>query len=154
MDGIEPAETETKTVSRNVGPPAEHTLNVRVTYRDTDQMGYVYYANYLVYFEMGRTELLRSLGRSYRECEEDGIFLPVVEATCRYHASGRYDDVIEIKTRVARWTRAALDFEYECRRASDHTLLATGTTRHVFTNKDGRIARVGHRILGEAGSQP
>ena len=133
--------------SRNIGPLAENTLSLRVTYRDTDQMGYVYYANYLVYFEMARTELLRALGRSYRECEADGIFLPVVEAACRYFASAHYDDLLHVRARVTRWTRAALDFEYEVRRSGEPDLLATGVTRHVFTNREGRIARAGDRVL-------
>ncbi|NQU42080.1 acyl-CoA thioesterase [bacterium] len=122
-------------------------MQIRVTYRDTDQMGYVYYANYLVYFEMARTELLRNLGSTYRECEEKGVFLPVIEASCRYHAPARYDDLIEIRAKVTRWTRAALDFDYECRRTSDRTLLAAGTTRHAFTSKEGRIIRAGDKIL-------
>jgi acyl-CoA thioester hydrolase len=136
-----------KAAGQNVGPLAEGTMHIRVTYRDTDQMGFVYYSNYLVYFEMGRTELLRSLGRTYRACEEMGIFLPVLEATCKYHSSARYDDLIEIKTCVLRWTKAALDFSYECRRAEDGTLLATGVTRHAFTNREGRIVRLGGKIL-------
>ena len=136
-----------KPAARNVGPLAEGTILVRVTYRDTDQMGFVYYSNYFVYFVMGRTELLRSLGRTYRACEEAGIFLPVLEASCQYHFSARYDDLIEIKTSVARWTKAALDFSYECRRAGDGALLATGVTRHAFTNRDGKITRMGGRIL-------
>ena len=131
----------------NVGPLAEDTMQVRVTYRDTDQMGFVYYSNYLVYFEMGRTELLRRLGRTYRECEKQGIFLPVLEASCRYRIPARYDDLIEIRTRVTRWTRAALDFEYECRRVDDGTVLATGITRHAFTDADGHVVRAGDRIL-------
>ena len=133
--------------ARNVGPRAEGTIQVRVSYRDTDQMGFVYYANYFVYFEMGRTELLRSLGRTYRACEESGIFLPVLETSCKYHASARYDDLITVTTRVERWTKAALDFSYECRRAQDGVLLATGVTRHAFTNREGRIIRIGDRIL-------
>lgn len=131
-----------------VSPPiTESRTTIRVTYRDTDQMGFVYYANYFVYFESGRTELLRRLGRNYRDLERDGIFLPVLEATCKYTASARYDDLLEVTTRVARWTRAAIDFEYECRRAEGGALLVTGTTRHAFTNRDGKIVRVGHTIL-------
>lgn len=144
--------TAASPASRNIGPLAENTLSVRVTYRDTDQMGYVYYANYLVYFEMARTELLRALGRSYRECEADGIYLPVVEASCRYFASAHYDDLLEIRTRVTRWTRAALDFEYEVRRPGEAQPLVTGITRHVFTNREGRIVRAGDRVLPAAAS--
>ena len=138
---------------RNVGPLAEGATEIRVSYRDTDQMGFVYYANYLVYFEIARTDLLRALGRTYRECEENGIFLPVLEAACRYHASARYDDLVEVRTGVTRWTRAALDFAYECRRVgSDGALLATGTTRHAFTDRQGRVIRAGDRILPRDGA--
>jgi acyl-CoA thioester hydrolase len=133
--------------SRNIGPLVEDTTSVRVTYRDTDQMGFVYYANYLVYFEMARTELMRTLGRPYRECEAEGIFLPVVEASCRYFVSARYDDLLEIRTRVSRWTRAVIDFDYEVRRSGETQLLATGVTRHVFTNREGRIVRTGERVF-------
>ena len=77
-----------KRATRNVGPLTEGVLQLRVSYRDTDQMGFVYYANFLVYFEMARTDLLRSMGRTYRECEEAGIFLPVLEATCQYQTPG------------------------------------------------------------------
>jgi len=133
--------------TRDIGPLAEDVLRVRVSYRDTDQMGYVYYANYLVYFEMARTELLRNLGRSYRECEDEGVFLPVLEAQCEYNAPAFYDDLLEIHVRVTRWTRAAIDFEYSCCRQGDDAILVTGRTRHVFTNREGRIVREGHRIL-------
>lgn len=136
----------TKKQRGNVGPLAETEMTLRVSYRDTDQMGHVYYANYLVYFEMARTDLLRQLGRTYRECEERGIFLPVSRAECHYKAPALYDDLLRITTRVVRWTRVAIDFEYECRR-EDGALLATGTTCHVLTDRDGRIIRAGDRIL-------
>ena len=137
QDGEETSGAHEK--DHNVGPLAESRTRIRVTYRDTDQMGFVYYANYLVYFETGRTELLRDLGRSYKDLEQAGVFLPVLECTCRYHGPARYDDVVEVATRVVRWTRAALDFAYECRRADDGSLLATGTTRHVF-----RVPKIMH----------
>ncbi len=130
------------------GPLTQATLQFRVTYRDTDQMGVVYYANYLVYFEMARTNLLRELGRSYRVCEEAGIFLPVLEVQCKYHSPAHYDDLLGMTARVTRWTRAALDFEYECRRIEDGVLIVTGTSRHAFTNREGRVIRAGDRILG------
>jgi acyl-CoA thioester hydrolase len=132
---------------RNVGPLAQGTMETRVTYRDTDQMGFVYYANYLVYFEMARTELLRELGSTYDACEKAGVFLPVLQATCQYKTPALYDDLLTLKTRVTRWTRVALDFEYEVRRKSDDTLLATGTTRHAFIDKDGKIIRAGDKIV-------
>jgi acyl-CoA thioester hydrolase len=136
--------------TRDIGPLAEDVLRVRVSYRDTDQMGYVYYANYLVYFEMARTELLRNLGRTYRECEEEGVFLPVIEAQCKYNAPAHYDDLLEVHVRVTRWTRAAIDFEYSCRCQGDDAILVTGRTRHAFTNREGRVVRQGHRILPDA----
>jgi acyl-CoA thioester hydrolase len=135
------------TEPRNIAPLVEYETEIRVTYRDTDQMGMVYYANYFVYFETGRTELLRSLGKSYRSCEDEGIYLPVLEANCQYSASAKYDDLLLVKTRVTRWTRVALDFAYEVRRKEDDALLVQGTTRHVFINKDGRVIRAGDRIL-------
>jgi len=137
----------TNNEARNVAPLSEYETEIRVTYRDTDQMGMVYYANYFIYFEIGRTELLRSLGRSYRSCEEAGIYLPVLEANCKYSASAKYDDLLVIKTRVTRWTRVPLDFSYEIRRKDGDELLVQGITRHVFINKDGRVIRAGDRIL-------
>lgn len=134
-------------------PEQEHVTEIRVTYRDTDQMGHVYYANYLVYFETARTEFLRSLGRTYRSCEEEGIYLPVVEAQCQYREPALYDDVVQVTTRVSKWTRASLDFDYVCRRKSDGALLAEGRTRHAFTNEAGKISRVGHLVLKESACQ-
>jgi acyl-CoA thioester hydrolase len=118
-----------------------------VTYRDTDQMGHVYYANYLVYFEIARTELLRDLGRTYKNCEEDGVFLPVAEASCQYREPALYDDMLEVTTRVARWTRVALEFHYEIRREGEEKILAQGFTRHAFTSREGKIIRAGDRII-------
>jgi acyl-CoA thioester hydrolase len=97
---------------------------------------------------MARTHLLREMGRSYRACEEAGIFLPVLEAQCRYHAPAHYDDLLAMTARVTRWTKAALDFEYECRRIEDGALIFTGASRHAFTNREGRVIRAGDRILG------
>ncbi|MFP4380072.1 MAG: acyl-CoA thioesterase [Candidatus Sumerlaeia bacterium] len=138
---------EAKKSGRNVGPLAEGTCRIRVSYRDTDQMGHVYYANYLVYFEIARTELLRELGRTYKDCEADGIFLPVAEANCQYREPVKYDDLIEITTRVTKWTKVALDFHYEIRRAGEEPILASGITRHAFTSREGKIIRAGDRVL-------
>ena len=136
----EPGSTETiRPAARNVGPLAEGTMTVRVNYRDTDQMGFVYYANYLVYFEMARTNLLRSLGRSYRECEEAGIFLPALHASCDYLAPAYYDDLLEIETRVTNWTRAAIAFEYVCRRKGEDVALATGVAEPVAVHADDAV---------------
>jgi acyl-CoA thioester hydrolase len=112
------------------------THQVRVRYAETDQMGIVYYANYLVWFELGRVELLRSLGLAYSQLEkEHECILPVVEATCRYRAPARYDDEILIETRPAMLRGSVLKFAYRIlRKGSDGTaptLLAEGETVHM-----------------------
>src|ERR1017187_9735241 len=112
------------------------TTEVRVRYAETDQMGIVYYANYLVWFEIGRVELLRSLGLAYSQLEIDHqCILPVVEATCRYRSPARYDDQILIETRPALLRNSVLRFAYRILRkapqGAEPTLLAEGETTHV-----------------------
>jgi len=121
---------------------------VRVTYRDTDRMGYAYYANYLVWFEIGRTELLRSLGQSYKDWEDvHGVYLPVAECHVEYKRSAQYDDLLRIETVVTRLTEASISFQYFVYRIPDNVLIATGTSKHPFVNKKGKIVRVGHTLL-------
>src|SRR5262249_32923175 len=108
---------------------------------DTDRMGFAYYANYLRWFEIGRAEMMRSLGSSYREIEESGVSLPVVEANCRYRKPARYDDALVIETAVADLGRASVEFVYRVVREADGELLATGQTQHCFLASDGRPAR-------------
>ena len=113
----------------------------RVRYAETDQMGIVYYANYLVWFEIGRVELLRSLGLAYSQMEKDHkLILPVVEASCRYRAPARYDDEILIETRPALLRGSVLKFAYRICRAGrdgdDHKLLAEGETVHVVCDEN------------------
>ena len=113
------------------------TTEVRVRYAETDQMGIVYYANYLVWFELGRVELLRSLGLAYSRLESDhGCILPVIEARCRYRSPARYDDEILIETRPAMLRGSVLKFAYRIFRKPDQEgkereLLAEGETVHV-----------------------
>jgi acyl-CoA thioester hydrolase len=112
------------------------TTEVRVRYAETDQMGIVYYANYLVWFEIGRVELLRSLGLAYSQLEiEHQCILPVVEASCRYRAPARYDDRILIESRPALVRASVIKFAYRILRASNDgaepTLLAEGETVHI-----------------------
>ena len=113
------------------------TTQVRVRYAETDQMGIVYYANYLVWFEIGRVELLRSLGLAYSQLEkEHECILPVVEASCRYRSPARYDDEILIETRPALLRGSVLKFAYKIYRKSvqegkERELLAEGETVHV-----------------------
>ncbi len=111
----------------------------RVRYAETDQMGIVYYANYLVWFEIGRVELLRALGLAYSQMEKDHkLILPVVEANCRYRAPARYDDEILIETRPALLRGSVLKFAYRILRAEgeNHKLLAEGETIHVVCDEN------------------
>jgi acyl-CoA thioester hydrolase len=118
-----------------------HRFELRVRYADTDQMGWVYYANYLRWFEIGRAEMLRSLGTTYREVEESGTQLPVLEASCRYRQGARYDDLVVIETGIAELSRASVRFAYVVKRAADGELLAGGSTLHCFLGRDGRPGR-------------
>jgi acyl-CoA thioester hydrolase len=125
----------------------QNTSQVRVRYAETDGMGVVYYGNYLTWFEVGRTDLLRQLGESYRDIERnERIHLPVVEAHCRYHRPARYDDRIDIVTRASRPSRALLRFDYELSRAEDGVLLASGSTIHVAVDRDGKPCRLPRRL--------
>jgi len=111
----------------------------RVRYAETDQMGIVYYANYLVWFELGRVELLRSLGLAYSQMEKDHkLILPVIEANCRYRSPARYDDEILIETRPALVRESVLKFAYRILRADGehHKLLAEGETVHVVCDEN------------------
>lgn len=125
-----------------------HRFQFRVRYADTDQMGFAYYGNYLAWFEVGRAELLRALGTTYREVEAAGTWLPVVEARCRYLAPARYDDLLAVETGVAGAGRASVTFGYRVVRESDGALLATGTTEHCFLDRDGRPARPPAALAG------
>lgn len=113
----------------------------RVLYGDTDAMGVAYYANYLKWFEIGRAELFRRAGSSYRLVEEQGCFLPVYEAYCRYLQPARYDDIIQIETRFSFLGKARLRFDYRlfCKRGGN--LLAEGYTVHVCTDSQGRVLK-------------
>jgi acyl-CoA thioester hydrolase len=119
---------------------------VRVRYADTDQMGVVYYANYLVWFEIGRTEWLRDAGWNYRDMEEAGISLPVIEAHCEYRQPARYDDEIEIRTTATALTPARLRFDYQAVRTDGDTLVAEGHTVHAALGQNGRPCRLPARV--------
>lgn len=123
-----------------------HRFALRVRYGDTDKMGFAYYANYLRWFEIGRAELLRALGISYREVEEGGISLPVVEAHCRYHRPARYDDELAIETGVVRLGRATVRFGYRVVKLPEGALLAEGGTEHCFLDPNGRPVRIPDRL--------
>jgi acyl-CoA thioester hydrolase len=124
-------------------PPASaHAYEIPVRYGDTDQMGIAYYANYLYWFEIARTEWLRANGRSYRELEAEGVILPVTEAHCRYLASARYDDLLRLWGWVGELGRATVQFDYRIERVDDGRLLAVGHTRHCFLDRAGRPMRI------------
>ena len=108
---------------------------LRVRYAETDQMGVVYYSNYYVWMEVGRVELLRQLGFTYKDMEQkDDCYIAVVEISCRYKAPAKYDDEILLRTRIKRVRASLIHFGYEILRASDQTPLAEGETTHIVTD--------------------
>lgn len=109
-------------------------------------MGVVYYANYFVWFEVGRTDLLREAGWSYREMETDGIGLPAIEAHCIYKQSARYDDELEVRTTGTMVSPARVQFAYEIVRPADGAMLATGHTVHAALDRAGRPCRLPERV--------
>ena len=119
---------------------------VRVRYAETDRMGVVYYANYLVWFEVGRADWLRQTGWTYREMERDGISLPVIEARCEYRQPARYDDEIDIATKGTLVTPVRVRFEYELTRAGDDAAIAGGHTVHAAVDTNGRPRRLPSRV--------
>ena len=113
---------------------------IRVTYADTDQMGMVYYANYLTYFERGRTEWMRESGMPYRELEGKGLYFPVMECRCSYLAPAKYDDLLDIITTVAEVGPASVTFAYKI--SCEGKLLAEGTTKHPLVNDKMKPVRM------------
>jgi acyl-CoA thioester hydrolase len=120
----------------------------RVTYAETDRMGFSYYANYLRWFEIGRVELLRSTGATYLQWEDNhGISLPVRHCEVWFKTPARYDDAFRIRTAIVALTPATIDFHYWVIRQEDSAALAQGTTRHAFMDAAGRIRRAGPDLL-------
>jgi acyl-CoA thioester hydrolase len=122
------------------------TSNVRVRYAETDKMGVVYHSNYLIWFEIGRTDWLRETGMTYREMEADGIQLPVIEAHCEYRLGARYDDDVEIRTLAKKLSPVRIQFDYQAIRRSDGVLLAAGHTVHATIDREGRPVRMPARV--------
>jgi acyl-CoA thioester hydrolase len=120
---------------------------LRVRYAETDQMGVVYYANYLVWFEVARADLLRSLGWTYREMEASGVFLPVIESHCEYRRPARYDEEIEIRTDGRLCSPVRMEFAYDVVLKSTNVVAAAGRTLHAALGRDGRPCRLPERIL-------
>jgi acyl-CoA thioester hydrolase len=118
--------------------PTQET-RFRVRYAETDQMGVVYYANYLVWMEVGRVEFVRGLGFQYKDLEQtEGLYLSVVEANCRYIYPARYDQEIVVETRIVKASSRMVEFGYRIRSAEPEKLLAEGFTRHIWLNKEWR----------------
>ena len=126
--------------------PFQSTSRIRVRYAETDQMGVVYYANYFVWFEVARTDLLRESGWNYRDMESDGFSLPVIEARCAYAQSAKYDDELEVRTSGEMLSPVRVQFNYEIVRASDGATLATGRTVHATLDRAGKPCRLPARV--------
>jgi acyl-CoA thioester hydrolase len=121
-------------------PLLQHTLAIRVRYPEVDAMGYLHHSRFLQYFEMGRIELLRARGHSYGDLERDGTFFVVVKAECRYKSPARYDDELQLTTRIARQTAVRIDHVYELRRGG--TLVAEGSTTIACVSKEGQLKEI------------
>ena len=116
-----------------------YDTTVRVRYAETDQMGVVYHANYLIWFEVGRVELMRARGIEYKRMEiEDDCHIVVADVRCRYHAPARYDEVLRVRTRIAESLNRTIRFFYEVFRDTDQELLAVGETLHVICGSNGK----------------
>lgn len=128
--------------------PTPHTATsvVRVRYAETDKMGVVYYAHYLMWFEIGRTEWLRDTGWTYRAMEAEGLALPVIESHCEYKLGARYDDEIEIRTAARLVSPVRLAFDYQLTRRADAAPVASGYTVHVTIDTAGRPTRLPARV--------
>ena len=120
-----------------------HAVNetrLRVRYAETDQMGVVYHSNHLIWFEVGRVELLRQMGFSYRDMErEDGRFIAVAEATCRYRAPAYYDEEVVVRTTLKTVRESVIIFSYELTKAEGGKLIAEGETTHIVTDSNMKI---------------
>jgi acyl-CoA thioester hydrolase len=118
----------------------DHTIEIRVRYPEVDAMGYLHHSRYLQYFEMGRVELLRAVGFSYADLEKAGTFFVVVKAEIKYKAPARYDDLLQLTTKVVKQTFVRYDHNYELRRGT--TLLAEGTTTIACVGRDGQVMQI------------
>lgn len=124
---------------------AVHETEIRVRYQETDGQRRVHHANFLTYFEIGRTEMLRARGATYRQFEDEGLFLVVSEATCSYRAAAEYDDLLVVKTYVEKVGGASITHAYEVIR--DRTIIASGRTVVVCVDREGRVRRLPEWLL-------
>jgi len=126
---------------------APHRANYRVLYGDTDAGGVVYYANYLRFFELGRTEFMRDLVLPYRELHDEGLILPVVECHCRYKASARYDDLLLVETTLTTLKPVSCRFDYKLKLEEKGKLLAVGYTVHAVVDGQGKLLRIPEELM-------
>jgi acyl-CoA thioester hydrolase len=117
-----------------------NATQIRISYADTDQMGMVYYGNYLTYFERGRTEWLRACGFTYKDMEAKQLYFPVLHAECNYHAPAKYDDVITVETKLSALTAASVTFSYQVKMGQK--LLVSGSTKHPLVNASFKPTRI------------
>jgi acyl-CoA thioester hydrolase len=127
--------------------PPSPVARYRVLYGDTDQMGFLYYANHFRLFEIGRAEWIRARGLSYRDLEAAGTLLPVVEAQARYRAPARYDDIVVIAAAPAEYGWATVKFQYVLTHEGDGRVLCEGYTLHAFMSRNGRPQRIPQEVL-------
>ena len=132
-----------------------HETRVRARYAESDQMGVVYYANYLVWMEVGRVEFCKAVGFNYRDMEaQDGVMLAVAEARCRYAFPARFDDEVIVRTWIAEASSRMVTFAYEMRLAEGGKKLAAGETRHIFCNRELKPCRMPEKYRAKFGLTP
>ena len=124
-----------------------HTYFVRVRYADTDQMGVVYHARYLEWFEAARAEMLRDMGMVYKQLEQSGIYMPVVEAYCRYRKPVKYDELVRVRTALGDISRSKIRLDYEVQGERDETVRVEGYTVHCFMDESGKPRRASQELL-------
>jgi len=130
------------------GIPTTAETTLRVRYAETDQMGVVYHSNYFVWFEVGRVELLRQLGFTYKEMEkQDDCVIAVVDARCRYKSPARYDDELVVRTHLKNIRESMIHFGYQVLRPADNSLLAEGETTHIVVNSEMQIRALPQKYL-------
>jgi acyl-CoA thioester hydrolase len=127
-------------------PATQSVVRIRVTYAECDRMGFLHHSNHLRWFERGREEFCRRRNAGYREMEDAGVLVVVVDATVHYRAPLRFEDQVDLRVRLTEVRHASLVFEYEMRRVGDGLIVATGRTRHAFVTRDGRVLRASDEV--------
>ena len=127
---------------------AEQTISIRVRYPEVDAMGYLHHSRFFQYFEIGRVELLRSMGHSYADLERDGVFFVVAKVECRYKAPARYDEELTLTTRIIKQTHVKIEHAYELRRGE--TLLAEATTTIACVGRDGQVRQIPEHLAHQS----